>query len=330
MTEAQTIHLFRLAVLEHAATHGNVSETCRQFKVSRKTFYKWRDRAARYGTDALMPKPRRAPQMPNATPTHVVERLLTHAVTEPTLGARRYVDRLADDGFTLSRTTVQKLLNTHGVGRRAQRVARAATIAALTTGLVTEPVRDEWVRPGGFCHWAGFTGDLVALDGFYIGNLKGVGRCYQITAVDVATRWAMVWIVAGPVTAELSAAFLARVVATMAKLGVGVRAVVTDNGPEFIAHGFRARLAELGIDHVRIPARSPNHNAVVERFQGTMLQEGWRPAFHRRRFTSIRQLQAEADAWLTTYNTRRRNHSAYMAGRTPAQMLDLRHPDKAA
>lgn len=140
----------------------------------------------------------------------------------------------------------------------------------------------------------------------------------------------MVWIVAGPVTAELSTQFLARVVATMAKLGVGVRAVVTDNGPEFIASGFRARLAALEIDHRRIPPRSPNHNAVVERFHGTMLQECWRPAFHRRRFTSIRQLQAEANAWLITYNTRRRNHSAYMAGRTPTQMLDLRHPDKAA
>src|SRR5438309_10504878 len=43
------------------------------------------------------------------------------------------------------------------------------------------------------------------------------------------------------------------------------------------------------------PARSPNYNAVCERFQGTALQECWRPAFHRRRFISIRLLQAEID-----------------------------------
>jgi hypothetical protein len=61
---------------------------------------------------------------------------------------------------------------------------------------------------------------------------------------------------------------------------------------------------------------------VCERFQGTVLQECWRPAFHRRRFTSIRQLQAEVDAWLIRYHHRRRNHSDYMQGRTPAQMLD--------
>ena len=74
---------------------------------------------------------------------------------------------------------------------------------------------------------------------------------------------------------------------------------------------------------VFIPARSPNHNTVVERFQGTMLQECWRPAFHRLCFNSVRQLQREADAWLHTYNHRRRNHGDYMHGRRPADLLEL-------
>lgn len=321
MTDAELIQSFRLRVLAHADEHGNVADTCRQFGVTRKTFYKWRQLAAAYGPEGLLPKTRRAPQMPNATPTHVVELLLSWAINEPTLGARGYADRLAEAGFCLAKSTVQTHLNRHGLGRRQQRIARAAAIAAAVSGMVTDAARDDTTF-GRFCHFAAHPGDLVALDAFYIGNLKGVGRCYQLTAVDVATRWAMVWIVAGPVNATLSAQFLAKIIADWAGRGVTVRAVVTDNGAEFIAHGFRARLAELKIEHVRIPPRSPNHNAVVERFQGTMLQECWRRAFHRRKFVSIRQLQAEADAWLRTYNTRRRNHSDYMRGRTPAQVLD--------
>ena len=35
------------------------------------------------GLDALMPKERRSPQMPSATPAHVLERLLTLAVSSP-------------------------------------------------------------------------------------------------------------------------------------------------------------------------------------------------------------------------------------------------------
>lgn len=323
MTSAQRIHQFRVRVLAHAEEIGNVAQACRTFGISRKTFYQWRGLARAYGTDALLPKSRREPAMPNATPTHVIDRLLTLAVTEPTLGARRYADRLDEAGWTVSKTTVQHHLNRHGLGRRSQRVARAAAITAATTGLVTDAARDDDLF-GGFCHWAAFPGDQVALDAFYIGNLKGVGPCYQFTAVDVATRWAMVWIVLGRPNGDLSIDFITRMLVDLARHGIHVRAVTTDNGPEFIATGFRARLAELAITHNRIPPRSPNHNAVVERFQGTMLHECWRPAFHRRRFTSIRQLQAEADAWLITYNTRRRNHSDYMKGATPAQMLDTK------
>ena len=53
-----------------------------------------------------------------------------------------------------------------------------------------------------------------------------------------------------------------------------------------------------------------------------MLQECWRPAFHRRHFTSTRQLQREADAWLITYNHRRRNHGHYMRSRRPIDLLN--------
>lgn len=106
-------------------------------------------------------------------------------------------------------------------------------------------------------------------------------------------------------------------------MGFPIEAIVADNGPEYKATAFADALAAKNVERIRIPARSPNHNAVVERFQGTMLQECWRPAFHRLCFTSIRQLQREADAWLTTYNHHRRNHGDYMAGRRPVDLLEL-------
>jgi len=53
--------------------------------------------------------------MPNATPTHVVERPLTLAIEVPTLGCRQSTDRLADAGFEISKSTVQQLLVNHGI-----------------------------------------------------------------------------------------------------------------------------------------------------------------------------------------------------------------------
>jgi transposase InsO family protein len=327
VTHDQIIYQRRVRVLEHAAETRNVSLTCRTFGVSRKTFYEWQTVAERYGLEALMPKARRRPQLPNATPTHVLHELLAMAVAEPTLGCRQLADRLADRGYAVSKTTVQKLLVNHDMGRRHQRVARAAALAALVNGLVAEPVVEEVF---GFCAWAARPGDLIAVDSFYIGNLKGVGKLYQLTAIDTATRWAMIQIVLGPVTTEHTCRFITGVQRRWRRMGWPVRTVLSDNGPEYYGFHFRNHVAASGLGHERIPARSPNHNAVCERFHGTALQECWRPAFHRRRFGSIRQLQAEADAWLHRYNTRRSNHGDFMRGRTPRHVPDEHNRKRAA
>jgi transposase InsO family protein len=97
---------------------------------------------------------------------------------------------------------------------------------------------------------------------------------YQRTAIDVFTGWATVAIVLGPVNATHTVRFLPQVLRHYRRLGVGVRAVLTDNGPEHVAAGFLARLATKNLAHVRIPPRSPNHNSVCKRLHGTILQDG--------------------------------------------------------
>jgi len=206
----------------------------------------------------------------------------------------------------------------HGLGRRRQRVGALAQVTAATSGLVVD---DAKTGPFGFCHFAARPGDLVALDSFSIGNLKGVGKVWQLTAVDTATRWAVCHVFLGPSNTDIAKRFLDRVIVKLRKLGVQVSGVLTDNGPEFSA-AFDAHLDKLEITHYRTPPRSPNHNAVCERFQGTALQECWRPAFHRRRFENLGQLRAEITTWLVDYNTRRPNHGDFMTGRTPRQVLD--------
>src|SRR5690349_21149560 len=139
MTPAEIIYQRRVRALDLAAELNNVSKACRLLGVSRTSFYEWRNTAEQYGLEALMPKDRRRPQEPNETPTHVVADLLSLAVVEPTIGCRQLADRLAERGYVISKSTVQKILVDHGLGRRNQRVARAAAITALTTGLATEP-----------------------------------------------------------------------------------------------------------------------------------------------------------------------------------------------
>lgn len=326
MTDAEVIYQRRVRLLEHAAAVGNVSEACRVFGVSRTRYYQWKKRAEEYGLDALWPKARRRPVQPNATPPWQIEIIVAEAIARPTLGARQLLEPLGERGVWLSASGVQKILRRHRLGKRAQRVAALAQITACETGVVTG---EAMHGPFGFCHFAARPGDLVALDAFYIGKLKGIGPVYQLTAVDTATRWAVAQLLTGRPTAEAAAAFVDHVTARLGAVGIELTGVLTDNGPEFVGTAFTRGMAARGIDHERTPPRSPNHNAVCERFQGIVLDEFYRPAFHRQHFARVIDLDQQLQGWIDRYNTRRRNHGDFMRGRSPRHVLD-QHLAKAA
>ena len=44
-------------------------------------------------------------------------------------------------------------------------------------------------EPFGFCLATGGPGELICLDSLYIGKLKGVGKVYQLSAIDVSPGW---------------------------------------------------------------------------------------------------------------------------------------------
>ena len=169
MTPAEIIYHRRVQVLDHAG-RTSVTEACRTFGISRTSYYRWAGRAQRYGLAALLPKGRRPPVMPTATPPDQVEAVLAEAVARPTIGAQRLVDHLAERGVRLSPSGVQKILRRHRLGRRAQRLAALAQLTAATSGILTTQAKDG---PFGCCHFAARPGDLVALDTFSVGKPRG-------------------------------------------------------------------------------------------------------------------------------------------------------------
>lgn len=317
MTHEDIVYDRRMRLIEYAAKIGNVSEACRVFGVSRKTYYEWINRAEKYGLSALLPKERRKPHQPNAMTSEEVAVILSEAITRPTLGPRSLLRHLKARGVDRSATGVAKVLRRHQLGTARQRVAALASLTAADSGQVTTAAMEG---PFGFCMYASKPGQVVTLDTFYVGRLKSIGAVWQLTAVDVATRTAVVQLVVGDKTATVAAAFLDHLKKALRKHGITLAGVLTDNGPEFVGKPFQARAAELGLVHHRIPPRSPNHNSVCERFHGTVLQEFYRPHFHRGRVDDIDLLDRALQTWLNDYNQYRPNHGDYMAGRTPLQV----------
>ena len=108
-------------------------------------------------------------------------------------------------------------------------------------------------------------------------------------------------------------------------LGLEVGAVLTDNGREFCGterHPYELYLALNDIEHRTTKVRSPRTNGFVERFNGTVLEEFFRPAMHARLYEGVEALQADLDAWLAHYN-RERPHLGYRnQGRRPWETVE--------
>ena len=321
MTHEDIVYDRRVRLIEYAAKCGNVSQACRVFGVSRKTYYEWLKVASEYGLSALLPKDRRKPHQPNAMTVEEVSIIVSEAVARPTLGPKTLLRHLQARGVDRSASGVAKVLRRHNLGTARLRVAALASLTAADTGQITDAAKEG---PFGFCMFASTPGQVVSLDTFYVGRLKGVGAVWQLTAVDVATRHAVVKLVVGDKTAAVAAAFLHDLRRALRRVGVTMTGVLTDNGPEFVGRAFREQATAMGLTHHRIPPRSPNHNSVCERFHGTVLREFYRPHFHRGRVDDIRLLDQSLQTWTHDYNNHRGNSSDYMRGRTPRQArLDL-------
>src|SRR5665811_2512877 len=135
----------------------------------------------------LRPRERRRPQMPNALPKMIEERVVFFSIAHPGLGPRRVASELAREkwgGIIVSPNGVWKVLCRHGLNTRAKRLGLIAGYAAPY-----EPPRD----PGPEQHIdVSRPGELVGIDCFYVGRLRGtegkVCLLYTSDAADDLTR----------------------------------------------------------------------------------------------------------------------------------------------
>jgi len=321
MTLEDSIHIQRLRVLREAERLGNVSAACRRHGMSRTLFYRLRQRLEQYGPDGVHPKRRQARRgRPSPLGVQTERRVIAFALAWPTCGPQWVSDQLAREGLTVAPVTIWRLLRRSGLGTRRARLAVLEQHSATTTGLLTERTGRALRRPVRHVE-AAQPGDLLSLDTFYVGKLKGVGKVWQITGCDVASSFGWARIVVGEVTASAVLRFLREVVRPgYRQAGWRLTRVLTDNGKEFKG-AFAAGCQRLGIRVTRTKPRHAWTNGFVERFQKTILHEHWRIAFRRQYFTSRRSLQGSLDRFLQFYNHERTHRGYRLRGRTPATVF---------
>ncbi|QQR55316.1 transposase [Candidatus Peregrinibacteria bacterium] len=147
-------------------------------------------------------------------------------------------------------------------------------------------------------------GDLVVLDSIVEFVDSAFNKLYFITCVDVATRIGFA-LVTKHHSSKAAKALLEKMEEV---LQTKIKAVLTDNGSEFLAY-FHKACQQQGIEHFFTRPRTPKDNAICERFNLTLQQH----LYWRVDLTSpIYKINEVLADWLVEYNCLRPHESLNM------------------
>ena len=319
----------RLTVLELAERLGNVSEACRRGGIDRTSFCDWKRRFQLAGLDGLKDLPPAAKSHPVATAPEVVARIGELALEHPAYGCDRIEALLALEGRRVAAITVQKILGDRGLGTRPERWL-ALERQNAERAIELSPEQAAFLEKLNPCFrerhvGSDKPGELLSADTFMVGTLKGIGRVYLHAVADTFGSYAFGFLHVSKQPEAAVAVLHNDALPFHERLGLAVGAVLTDDGRGFCGaerRPYELYLALNDIEHRKTRVRTPRTNGFVERFDGTVLEEFFRPAMHAKLFESVETLQADLDAWLQRYNHERPHLGYRDQGRRPWETVE--------
>jgi len=318
MTTNELIANNRKSLLIYAQRCGSISRACKAFGVSRTSFYKIKEQYLKTGS--LWPKVRSKPRMPNQTSLSKKKLLLKLVYEHPSWGPDRLSWELRKHQIFLKTCAVWYNLKRFELNTRWKRLVyveelklKAQPLTERTLKLVKKNFAKQYQG-----YWPGH---MVSLDTFYVGCLKGVGRIYQVTGIDIASRFGFAKLyTANDQTATLD--FLENsLLPVLYQNNVTIEHVITDNGSEFTGKFFNHCLNDYEIEHRYIPKGKPVCNGYVERFQRTIYEEFYQRTFRLKIYRTIESLQHDLDQYLSYYNFQRPHFGVKPEGALPIDIL---------
>ena len=275
----------------------SVARSAEASGVSRRTASKWLQRHRRGGERRHHDRssaPRRCPRKTSAQVIDQIQALRRQRMTGPAIART----------LGLARSTVGLILRRLGLGK----------LSALDPKVPV--VRYERAAPGEMIHL-----DIKKLGKFNVqghrvtgdrraGRSRKAGWDFLHVCVDDASRLAYTEVLASEGQHDTTA-FLERALAWLARHGVVVQRVMTDNGSAYRSGLFRQALQTAGARHVRTRPYTPRTNGKAERFIQTTLRE-WAYA---KPYRSAAERTQAIGPWTDAYNLTRPH--AGIKGLTP-------------
>lgn len=225
-----------------------------------------------------------------SAPAGLLERLTSAAEAKPRWGSPRLTWLLRREGWPVNHKRIERLLRQERllVGQRRRRKRVAVVRVPSPT-----PVRAD---------------ERWSMD--FVRDTLADGRPFRIWAlVDDATREAPLIVV----DRSLPASRIVEALELLISLRQAPRAIVCDNGPEFVSLVMDqwASSHEIRLDYIR-PGR-PVENCFIESFNGKLRDE----CLNQHHFATLAEAQRAIETWRIEYNTARPHKG--LKQQTPAE-----------
>jgi transposase InsO family protein len=327
-TVAQKAARRKLSLLELANELDNVSKACKLIGYSREQFYEIRRNYQTFGAEGLLDKVRGAKSPhTNRVPEALEKAILDYCLEFPTQGCLRVSQQLILRGIHVGVGAVRGVWQRNNLLSKHQRLLRLEQHHKDNNFPLTEQhiallekfdpeFRERHIK-------ADFSGELVAIDTFMVGNLKGIGKIYLQTVIDCHSRFAFGHLYTSKVPVTAVHVFNDKVLPFFEEHHCPVVTVLSDNGREYCGrpdnHPFEIFLQLENIEHRTTPIRRPQSNGIVERLHRTLLDEHFRIKGRIKFYESLEEIQLDFDTYIQTYNHDRAHQGRNMNGRTPYQ-----------
>jgi len=286
----------RLKFIGRLLEGEKMAELCREFGISRKTGYKFKDRYEKVGLYGLHDRIRRPYRQAHQLPLQIENEILRIKREKPSWGAlkiREILTRKYPDIHSPAKSTVHCILDRHGLVKRIKRRRFKAQGTPLVS---TQTPNDLWC--------ADYKGEFTLADRRY---------CYPLTITDYSSRF----IIACEALDSTSTSDSFDVFERAFKEYGLPKAIRSDNGQPFasaMALFGLSRLSvwwlRLGIAVERIKPGHPQQNGRHERMHLTLKKEATKPAGE-----NLLQQQEKFDTFVDEFNTQR-----------PHQALGMKFP----
>jgi transposase InsO family protein len=328
MTPEKKLIQPKMGLLKLAEKLGNVSEACKVMGYSRDSFYRFQKLYEEGGELALKEISRSKPLLKNRIDKEIEEVVMAYAVQQPAHGQQRASNELRKKGTTVAPSTIRCIWLRHDLETFQKRLkALEAKVAQdgliLTDSQVAALEKKKEDQQGKGEIETYHPGYLGAQDTYYVGYIKGVGKIYQQTFIDTYSRVAFAKVYDRKNALVAADMLNDKVLPFYQEQQVDLLRILTDRGTEYCGarehHEYQLYLTIEDISHTKTKAKSPQTNGICERFHRTMQDEFYAIAFRKKIYTSLEEMQADIDQWISIYNTQRPHSGRYCFGKTPMQ-----------